>query len=125
MSALGCIVIALALPGGSIVAHETHMRTFDAWGCRIRIEGRCDSACTVFLGARDVCVTRQASLGFHAAHCPPGAPSCDPAAASRRMAAHYPPAIRAWYLAGPAHSPRRTAVSGAELIRHGVKECEG
>ena len=33
-----------------------------------RIEGRCQSACTLFLGIRNVCVERTATLLFHAGH---------------------------------------------------------
>jgi hypothetical protein len=33
-----------------------------------RIEGHCQSSCTLFLGIRNVCVDRNATLLFHAAH---------------------------------------------------------
>ena len=33
-----------------------------------RIQGHCQSACTLFLGIRNVCVDRSATLLFHAAH---------------------------------------------------------
>src|SRR5882762_3227188 len=33
-----------------------------------RIEGHCQSSCTLFLGIRNVCIDRNATLLFHAAH---------------------------------------------------------
>ncbi len=34
----------------------------------MRIEGHCQSLCTLFLGLRNVCVERSARLLFHAGH---------------------------------------------------------
>jgi hypothetical protein len=37
-------------------------------GWPFRITGHCQSLCTLFLGLRNVCVERSASLLFHAGH---------------------------------------------------------
>ncbi|PMW26738.1 hypothetical protein C1X49_32880, partial [Pseudomonas sp. MPR-E5] len=37
-------------------------------GEQFRIEGHCQSSCTLFLAIRNVCVDRNATLLFHAGH---------------------------------------------------------
>ena len=65
----------------------------------VRIEGTCVSACTMYLAAPNVCVTRDARLGFHGpsffgADLPPA----DFDYWSRVLARHYPPAIADWFM---------------------------
>ena len=42
------------------------IQQYNASGERFRIEGHCQSACTMFLSIRNVCVTPGATLLFHA-----------------------------------------------------------
>ena len=45
---------------------ESVIRQYNASGERFRIDGHCQSACTMFLAIRNVCVTQNATLLFHA-----------------------------------------------------------
>ena len=81
--ALACIVGAFAAPAhadGSVSALRMGMgakpgemgrfdavvQQYNASGERFRIDGHCQSACTIFLSIRNVCVMPNASLLFHA-----------------------------------------------------------
>lgn len=128
-----CIFIAMHLPGGSIAAQEAKIAELDAQGCRIEIHGECLSSCTMFLGARDVCVHPRAMLGFHSSR---GGhfgglitrPSPWPVQDEwdRRMAAYYPPALQRWFLEDVRHRGFHewAWVSGREIARHGIAACE-
>lgn len=86
--------------GGRIGTYvETFTAARDA-GERVVIDGRCLSACTLVLGivprAR-ICVTHNATLGFHAAWNPDGAGQrVISAAGTRALWNIYPPAVRQW-----------------------------
>jgi hypothetical protein len=54
--------------GGYIPDFVKIVRQYNASGDEFRIEGVCKSACTLFLGIRNVCVERTAQLMFHAGH---------------------------------------------------------
>lgn len=93
----------------------------------VAIVGRCFSACTLYLGAGDVCVSKRAVLGFHGPSTQFPGIALAPAvfdATSARMAAFYPPAVSGWFMSTARFvTTGFYEVSGAELIRHGVKEC--
>lgn len=55
-------------PGGYIMEYVAKYALWAHNGDQIRIEGQCDSACTVLLGIipdERVCATKNAELGFH------------------------------------------------------------
>jgi hypothetical protein len=54
--------------GGYVPNLVKIVRQYNMSGDEFRIEGVCKSACTMFLGIRDVCVERDARLMFHAGH---------------------------------------------------------
>lgn len=76
--------------GGSVAEYDRRWAKLGAEGVSVRIVGPCQSACTVLLGhiprAR-ICVTPQASFGFHLAHLP---------SAQATLWQAYQPDIRAW-----------------------------
>jgi hypothetical protein len=45
---------------------QSVIRQYNASGERFRIDGHCQSACTMFLSIRNVCVSQSATLLFHA-----------------------------------------------------------
>ena len=53
--------------GGMIVDYALRIRLAEDSGTPIKFKGRCDSACTVFLGmaSEQACVSDRASFGFH------------------------------------------------------------
>ncbi len=68
------------------------VQQYNASGERFRIDGHCQSACTVFLSIRNVCVTPNATLLFHAGGDPKSGRMS--AASSQHMLASYNAALR-------------------------------
>jgi uncharacterized protein (DUF2237 family) len=87
-----------------------------------RITGHCQSACTSFLGIRNVCVERSASLLFHAGHDDKRNIS---AYWTGRIMTGFKPGLRQYLIAGHyMETLEFHTVSGAEMIdRFGYKEC--
>jgi hypothetical protein len=59
--------------GGSVAEHDARWSELAARGANVWVVGRCHSACTVLLAHipnERICVTPQASFGFHLAHRP-------------------------------------------------------
>src|SRR3981189_540675 len=54
--------------GGWIQKFQPEIDRANASGELFRIRGHCQSNCTLFLGLRNVCVERSATLLFHAGH---------------------------------------------------------
>jgi hypothetical protein len=54
--------------GGYVPDFIKVIRGYNASGEPFRIEGTCKSACTLFLGIRNVCVERSATLMVHGGH---------------------------------------------------------
>jgi hypothetical protein len=110
--------------GGRFSRYDPIVAKYNRSGAPFRIEGRCRSACTLFLAIRNACIDRNAVLGFHGANFP-GVP----AARAKRNTAHmlnaYKPALRRYllshrYLA----TPHYHAVPARELIeRFGYRAC--
>ena len=93
----------------------------------VQITGLAVSACTMYLGAKDVCVTPNARFEFH----PPaihGARSEAERQAVYRWAvdtlkSHYPPAVANWYESEVISKGGFYVIKGSEMIRLGVKAC--
>src|SRR6202795_4145857 len=54
--------------GGKYARFDPVVSQYNQSGELFRIEGHCQSACTLFLSIRNVCIDRNATLLFHAAH---------------------------------------------------------
>ena len=54
--------------GGWYKDFQPEIERANASGELFRINGHCQSNCTLFLGLRNVCVERSATLFFHAGH---------------------------------------------------------
>jgi hypothetical protein len=54
--------------GGRSSSFDPIVNRYNQSGELFRIQGRCQSACTLFLGIRNVCIERSATLLFHAGH---------------------------------------------------------
>ena len=54
--------------GGQFERFDPVVSRYNQTGELFRIEGHCQSACTLFLGIRNVCVDPAARLLFHAGH---------------------------------------------------------
>ncbi len=87
----------------------------------IRILGRCESACTEYLGAREVCVSPNARFMFHAAH------NFDGSRNERGvlvMLAAYPPSLRKWLYERGGLTADPIDATGRDLIALGLPPCE-
>jgi hypothetical protein len=52
--------------GGRFAVYDPIVAAHNKSGELFKIEGRCQSACTLFLGIRNLCIERNAVLAFHA-----------------------------------------------------------
>ena len=112
--------------GGRFAVYFPIIAKYNKSGEVFRIEGNCKSACTLFLGIRNVCVDRKASLSFHAGpdrltkKWGPGSSS------TKTMLAAYKPALRKYLVDGHHVDSRQYhTLPGATLIdKFGYKECK-
>jgi hypothetical protein len=54
--------------GGRYARFDPVVGQYNQSGELFRIDGHCQSSCTLFLAIRNVCISRSATLLFHAAH---------------------------------------------------------
>ncbi|MHC2256388.1 hypothetical protein ACVILK_006080 [Bradyrhizobium embrapense] len=111
--------------GGYIPDYLKIVRQYNASGDEFRIEGICKSACTVFLGIRNVCVQRDAQLMFHAGHDLAENRTGPDSRASQALLSRYNEALRRYLLEGH-HMDTETfhTMEGRVLIeRFGYREC--
>ena len=108
--------------GGLFERYDPVVAQYNQSGELFRIEGHCQSACTLFLGIRNVCVDRNASLLFHAGH---DRNKNITASATSHMANAYNANLRQYLTAGGYMTTLAFhTVSGADMIRKfGYKEC--
>jgi hypothetical protein len=111
--------------GGYVPDFVKIVRQYNASGEQFRIEGTCKSACTLFLGIRNVCVERDAKLMFHAGHDIAENRTGPGTRASRAALYRYNESLRRHLLEG--HHMDTDAfyvLPGGELIdRFGYREC--
>ena len=121
-------VSALGMGGGTtrtagLAAFDAVVQKYNASGERFRIDGHCQSACTMFLSIRNVCITPNATLLFHAGGNPnTGRISPD---ATQHMLDTYKPALRQ-YVTNNHFMDTLTfhAISGREMSsRFGYPAC--
>ncbi|RMD89196.1 MAG: hypothetical protein D6811_12690 [Alphaproteobacteria bacterium] len=115
-------------PGGELPGRVAEIARLRAARTAVEIRGRfCLSACTLYLGLPDVCVSPRTQFGFHGPSSPIYGIALPPRQFehwSRVMAAHYPPPLRQWFL----REGRRVTMgflrlSGSELIAMGIAAC--
>jgi hypothetical protein len=126
---LAAIALGVALPalaatstpysrGGRTKDFAGDVEHYRRSGELFRISGHCQSACTMFLSLRNVCIEPSARLLFHAGKTPEG---------TRRMINSYNGRLRSYLLArGVMDSPELHTISGREMIsRFGYRACPG
>lgn len=108
--------------GGRFINYDPIVAHYNQSGELFRIEGPCQSACTLFLGIRNVCIERSAVLRFHAGTNRSGVVNRRD---TNHMAAAYNGAL--WhYLSEGHHMDTREfyAIAGNDMIRKfGYREC--
>jgi predicted amidophosphoribosyltransferase len=108
--------------GGNYQRFDPVVGQYNLSGELFRIDGHCQSSCTLFLAIRNVCISRSATLLFHAAHDRNGEPS---PAKTQHMLAAYNPQLREYVVS---HRYMETldfhAISGRDMIqKFGYREC--
>jgi hypothetical protein len=108
--------------GGNVYEFQAKFDQLARSGEQIRIDGHCQSACTMLLGYRNACVTRGATLLFHA-----GASHHQlDSQKTSIMLNHYNGKLRAYLKALGAMETRSfTSISGSDIIdKFGYRECK-
>jgi hypothetical protein len=108
--------------GGRYARFDPVVSQYNQSGELFRIEGHCQSSCTLFLGIRNVCVDRNATLLFHAAHDRGGNPS--PPLTTHMLDA-YNARLRNYVTANRYMDTLAFhSISGSDMIRKfGYREC--
>jgi hypothetical protein len=110
-------------PNRPMVLFDAVIAQYNASGERFRIDGHCQSACTMFLSIRNVCIVPDAELLFHAGGNPRSG-KVNPAS-TKHMVDAYKPAL-AKYLTDNHFMDgfEFHTISGSELIsRYGYPAC--
>jgi hypothetical protein len=102
--------------GGITREFAPKVREADRSGKLFRIKGHCQSACTMFLAVRSVCIEPNARLLFHAGKTERG---------TRDMINSYNSRLRAYLVANRImESPAFHTISGRDIIRRfGYRQC--
>jgi hypothetical protein len=108
--------------GGQFVRFDPVVAEYNRSGELFRIEGHCQSACTLFLAIKNVCIEPGAQLLFHAGH---NRERNVTAKATNHLLAAYRPALRDYLVSK--HYVDTLAfhtISGRELIdKFGYRAC--
>lgn len=114
--------------GGPLIERAKIVDTYRLHGTRVQLRGRfCLSACTLYLGLDNTCISSTTVFGFHG----PSSPMYGIALPQRVfdywssfMAEHYPEPLKSWFLeAGRHRIVGFHSISGARLIEMGIAEC--
>ena len=110
--------------GGRYARFDPVVSQYNQSGELFRIEGHCQSSCTLFLAIRNVCIGRSATLLFHAAH--DRSRNVSPPLTSHMLDA-YNARLRAYVTAN--HYMDTLAfhsISGRDMIqKFGYRQCPG
>jgi hypothetical protein len=108
--------------GGRYARFDPVVSQYNQSGELFRIEGHCQSSCTLFLGIRNVCIARNATLLFHSAHDDNGGVSTS---RTTHMLAAYNASLRDYVTANHYMDTLAFhAISGRDMIRKfGYREC--
>jgi hypothetical protein len=125
LTSLPALAVGSSTPygrGGWFEQFDPIVQQYNQSGEQFRIEGHCQSACTLFLGIRNVCIVRSAQLLFHAGH---DRQRNIKASATAHMMSAYNARLRAYLMAN--HVMETLAfhtVSGSDMIaKFGYREC--
>ena len=111
--------------GGTISTFKAVVDHYNAAGERFRIDGECKSACTMFLGIRNVCIEPSARLYFHAGHAI-GDRQHMLGAPTTAMMVQYNDALRSFVSSnGYLSKPEFSVITGSDLIKKfGYRSCK-
>ena len=101
------------------------VQQYNASGEEFRVDTHCQSACTLFLSIRNVCITPSARLLFHAGHTRGPDRQINPRATAHMMAAYNAP-LRSYLQAGGYMDTLAFhTISGRDMIaKFGYRACK-
>ena len=114
--------------GGPLIERAKIVDAYRILGTRVQLRRRyCLSACTLYLGLENTCISSNTVFGFHG----PSSPMYGIALPQRTfdywssfMADHYPEPLKSWFLESGRHRiVGFHSISGARLIEMGIAEC--
>ena len=108
-------------PGGNVARFAIKAQQLRKQGTIVRFSGRCDSACTLYLGLprSQMYITRGASFRFHAPYTRSGKTA---QAAHRFMHASYPGWVRSW-IASKGGMTRRLITMDYAYASNFLRQC--
>lgn len=111
--------------GGSVMQRLRELNNLRMQRTPVKVVGQCMSACTMYLGLPQTCVSANAVFGFHGPSRRGQSRALTNSSAAELLAAHYPPALRQWYLREGQYvaSDRVIKISGRDMHRMGVPRC--
>ena len=113
--------------GGRIGAYVDQYSAVRNSGEKVVIDGACLSACTLVLGIvprNKICVTRRATLGFHAAWMPgPGGKPVPSSVGTQALWDMYPAHVRQWINSRGGLTSKMMFLRGRELMSM-YPECQ-
>jgi len=123
-------IVIIYHDGGGVL--QERLQAFDEFqrkGTQVEIRGKCKSACTVYLGLDNVCVTPDALVSFHGPLYADGTKMSGERFDhwTRVLASYYPKGIDRWFMTTARHvrgGRNFLTVRGAELIKFGVRKCD-
>lgn len=122
------LAVASSLPysGGGPIGAPNIVRQYNQSGQPFRIEGRCQSSCTMLLAIKNVCVDPNATLLFHAALFPNERGQKPPPARQAAMLNSYNPKLRNYLVKnGYVDTFDFHAISGRDIIQtFGYRACK-
>ena len=116
---------SLPYSGGGRINPGEIIQKYNASGERFRIEGRCQSSCTMLLAIKNVCIDPNATLLFHAALFPNEAGQKPPPARQAQMLNSYNPKLRNYLVSNHyVDTFEFHAISGRDMIaKFGYRAC--
>lgn len=116
---------SLPYGGGGRIQPQQIIQKYNQSGERFRIEGSCQSSCTMLLAIKSVCVEPSARLLFHAALFPNEKGQKPPPARQAAMLNSYKPKLRNYLVSnGYVNSFAFHTISGRDIIqKFGYKAC--
>lgn len=111
--------------GGGRIGADEIIRKYNASGERFRIEGSCQSSCTMLLAIKNVCIEPSAKLLFHAALFPNEAGQKPPPQRQARMLSTYNAKLRHYLVSnGYVETFAFHTISGSDMIsKFGYRKC--
>ncbi|GGE05295.1 hypothetical protein SAMN05421774_101868 [Gemmobacter megaterium] len=112
--------------GGSLSEREVEIASLRYTGKKVVIDGTCASACTMYLGLENACLTPRAKLLFHGPRSASSTPYTDEIfdRMSAQIAKYYPTEIAGWFMNDARFAnPMVKALSYERAVAMGARPC--